>query len=106
MFTNDNAKLAILHSHHHHHHPHLHRKDHSREKEPQSAHANLQPHEQGTKSEGVTPEESRAGSRHNSVSGDMANWDGAKGGGRDRERRVVKEGEVNVERERGVLRAA
>lgn len=98
--------LSILHSHHHHHHPHLHRKDHSREKKPQSVHANLQPNKSLTKSEGVTPVESRAGSRRNSVSGDMVNWDGANGGGRDREKRVVKEGEVSEERERGVFRAA
>lgn len=87
----------------HHHHTHLHhRKDHSREKEAQSAHPNLQPNELGSRSEGVTPEESRAGSRRTSVHGDMMGWEG---NGREREKRVVKEGEVKEERERGVLRA-
>lgn len=101
----ENVLTGIARSHHH-HHTHLHRKDHSREKEAQSAHPNLQPHEIGTtKSEGVTPEESRAGSRQPSVFGDIPGWDGM-GSSRERERRrPVKEGEVKEERERGVLRA-
>ena len=68
----------------------------------QSAHLNLQPSELGSRSEGVTPEESRAGSRRTSVHGDLMGWDA---NGREREKRVVKEGEVREERERCALRA-
>lgn len=90
----------------HHHHNHLHRKDHSREKEARSAHPNLQPHESGTKSDGVTPEESRAPSRRTSLYGDMPGLDRVGSGKeRERERRLMKEGEVKEERERGALRA-
>jgi hypothetical protein len=85
---------------HHHHHTHLHRNHHSKDKEAQTAHPNLQPHESGTKSEGVTPEQSRPGSRRNSLYGDMASWDW-----RERERRPVKDSEVKEEKERSLLRA-
>ena len=89
----------------HHHHPHLHRKEHrdSKDKDPQSAHPNLQSHEGGTKSEGITPEESTAGSRR--TSHDLHGWDRL-GWERFGEKRVVKDGEVKEERERSVLRAA
>jgi len=88
--------LPKLH-HKHHHHPHVHRKD----KESQSTNLNLQPYpssEQvsGSRSEGVTPSGSRAGSV----------WGlDQDGNGNGKEKRVVKEGEVKEEREKGVLRA-
>lgn len=96
--------IGILHSHHH--YPHLLHKEQSREKEALSSHQNLQPHDPSTKSEVVTPEESRAGSRRTSVFGDMAGWEKMGNGERGMgEKRVVKEGEVKEERERGILRA-
>lgn len=63
--------------------------------------------EERTRSEGVTPSESRNVSRRGSVIGVSAGWDDSVGmGGLQRETRVVKEGEIREERERGALRAA
>ena len=53
-----------------------------------------------SKSEGFTPNQSRDASRRGSILGvDIPETNG-------REKRVVKEGEVREEREKGVLRAA
>ena len=82
--------------HHKHHHPHLHH--HRRKEEPQSAH----PSYEGTssKSEGVTPGGSRDVSRRGSMLvQEIPEWTG-------REKRVVTEGEVREEREKGIRRAA
>jgi hypothetical protein len=93
--------------------PKLHRPHHHRSKDdktPQSTQPNLQPTGvvDGTKSEGATPDESHNGSRRTSVVGSQA-WETDLGGapmpGNTREKRVVREGEVSEERERGILRA-
>jgi hypothetical protein len=120
------------HHSHTHHHAHLHSRraqsnEKNKEREPQSAHPNLQPFLGGegregrernwrdigqARSEGVTPAGSRDVSRRPSAGA----WDSDAGPGagtgvvggipfpRERERRV-KDGEVKEERERGVLRA-
>jgi hypothetical protein len=107
-------------THKHHHHPHLHHRDkEEKEKHPKASNSslNLQPsaaefgpgREERSRSEGVTPSESRNASRRGSVNGAAAGaaWDDSVGMGvLQREKRVVKEGEVREERERGALRAA
>ncbi|KAG0647949.1 hypothetical protein D0Z07_5815 [Hyphodiscus hymeniophilus] len=75
------ATFPKLHKSHPRHHPQLHRKDHREgmDKDPHSSHSNLQPQERTTKSEGVTPEESRAGSRRTSHDVpwlDRSGWEG------------------------------
>ncbi|KAL2070929.1 hypothetical protein VTL71DRAFT_13955 [Oculimacula yallundae] len=99
------------HHHHHHHHPHIHHGRH-RDKERdgmrgvdgRDGSAEYGNAIGGSRSEGHTPSESRVGSRRGSF-----NWKGEDGSGLSRERkereRVVREGEVREERERGVLRA-
>lgn len=65
----------------------------------------------GSRSEGHTPSESRVASRRESLWDGGGSGDGAGGlgsgsaGGIGRRERVVREGEVREERERGVLRA-
>lgn len=61
----------------------------------------------GSRSEGHTPSESRVVSRRESLWDGGGSGDGAGGigGGIGRRERVVREGEVREERERGVLRA-
>ncbi|KAE9373123.1 hypothetical protein N431DRAFT_406448 [Stipitochalara longipes BDJ] len=93
---------SISEVHHKHHHPHLHH--HRRKEEPQSVHQS-QPalgSYDGTssRSEGFTPNQSRDVSRR----GSMLVVDIPEGNGK--EKRVVKEGEVREEREKGILRAA
>ena len=88
-----------------HHHPHLHKKHDGKEKDPQSAHPYLQPNEVGTKSEGMTPEQSREGSRRTSVH-DLSGWEKIAFERGILEKKSVKEGEVREERERSALRAA
>lgn len=85
----------------HHHHPHIHRKD-KDDKTPQSAHPNLQPSGavEGFKSEVVTPEQSRNGSRRASVLPE-----GAEGMFTGAQKRDIREGEVKEEKEKGVQRA-
>ena len=89
----------------HHHHPHIHRhpKD-AKAKETQSAHPNLQSNTWGSidgiKSEGVTPAMSRNQSRQASILGMAGEIEGSV---RD-ERRIVREGELESEKERSVLR--
>jgi hypothetical protein len=93
---------SISEVHHKHHHPHLHH--HHRKEETQSVHASQQAlgSYEGTssRSEGFTPNHSRDASRRGSILGvEIPERNG-------REKRVVKEGEVREEREKGVLRAA
>jgi hypothetical protein len=93
---------SISEVHHKHHHPHLHH--HRRKEESQSTHhsqAALGSYEgTSSRSEGFTPSQSRDVSRQGSILGvDIPEGNG-------REKRVVKEGEVREEREKGVLRAA
>lgn len=87
-----------------HHHTHLHRRD-KDEKAEKSALASLLPSNtlEGTKSEGVTPSGSHSGSRRTSVftSAD----DNPSMAGRQRERRVVKDGELKAEKDKSTLRA-
>ncbi|KUJ11281.1 uncharacterized protein LY89DRAFT_655061 [Mollisia scopiformis] len=98
--------------HKHHHHPHLHHRD----KDPAASNPTLkvQPSVvdvvggERSRSEGVTPNESRNVSRRGSVNVAVVGpWEDSVGmGALQREKRVVKEGEVREERERGALRAA
>lgn len=87
---------------HHHHYAHLHRRD-KDEKGERSAGSSLLPSKtlDGTKSEGVTPNASRSGSRRASVfSSPDDNL-----GGLVRERRIANDGVVKAEKEKNVLRA-
>ena len=101
----------------HHHHPHIHRHHHNKSSERKSTDrdaqsprtSNLQvggDGQAGSKSAGATPDESRVVSRNASflnAGGEVdrlvvpASW--------REERRVMKEGEVDVEREKGLLGA-
>ncbi|KAH8593641.1 hypothetical protein B0O99DRAFT_653169 [Bisporella sp. PMI_857] len=95
-----------------HHHGHIHRhKDHKdKGKETQSAHPSLQggrdlwSHSAGTRSEDVTPEQSRGPSRRASLlsKGDDAGILVEEGADK---RRIVKEGELQAEKEKAELRA-
>ena len=98
-------KYSPFHHHHHHHHHHHSHRDRG-EDEEKTVGSNLSASFifDGTKSEGVTPNVSRNGSRRTSVfiSADdnsaMSVW--------QREKKAVKPGVVKAEKERGALRAA
>jgi len=115
------------HSHGHsghskHHHPHIHHRHKDRDREGEGgirtgiigaggvgSGVGIGQGVIGSRSEGHTPSESRVASRRESLwdgggSGDGAGGFGSGGAGGRRER-VVREGEVREERERGVLRA-
>lgn len=104
------ALPRIPHQHYskHHHHPHIHHKDKaSRDYGVSQLVYNAQgslglPHGEGSRSEGNSPGESRVGSRRGSLGGGLENKEDSVTG---RKERVVREGEVREERERGVLRA-
>lgn len=90
---------------HHHHHPHVTRHHKDRDGTPQSAGPNLQPtstlsESTGTMSEAVTPNDSRDASRRTSVLGVVA-WED----GESNRERVVREGLLDEEREKGEQRA-
>ncbi|KAK0103289.1 hypothetical protein ONS95_005321 [Cadophora gregata] len=104
------------HGHNKHHHPHIHTHRHREEKRERERERSGEGDGVGgfglgiggSRSEGHTPSESRVASRRESL------WDGdgaaggsgiGGGGGIGRRERVVREGEVKEERERGVLRA-
>ncbi|KAM3074879.1 hypothetical protein ACMFMG_008292 [Clarireedia jacksonii] len=91
------------HHHHHYHHPHIHRRD----KDEKSSQTTLQKAHpgssiEGTKSEGVSPNDSRNTSRRTSVFGSI-------GDGLDviraNIRRPLKDGELEAEKEKGILMA-
>jgi hypothetical protein len=90
------------------HHPHIHRLNRdAKVKETQSAHPNLQSNGWDmlqSKSEGVTPEQSRNASRRTSVLGVPGEMDELPAFLRD-EKKMVKEGELELEKERAVQRA-
>lgn len=93
-------------NHHHHHHHHYHHIQRERgEKEEKTAVSNLSASfiYDGTKSEGVTPNVSRSGSRRTSVF--ISADDNSAMSGRQRERKAVKPGAVKAEREKNALRA-
>jgi hypothetical protein len=87
--------------HHHHHHNHRDRG----EKEEKTAGSNLSASFifDGTKSEGVTPNVSRSGSRRTSVF--ISADDNSAMSGWQREKKAVKPGEVKAEKEKSALRA-
>ncbi|PQE04351.1 septum formation initiator domain-containing protein [Rutstroemia sp. NJR-2017a BBW] len=91
------------HHHHHYHHPHIHRRD----KDEKSSQSTLQKAHagssiEGTKSEGVSPNESRNTSRRTSVFGSAG--DGLDVA-RANIRRPLKDGELAAEKEKEVLMA-
>lgn len=93
-----------IHHHFSHHHSHSHHRKDKDDKIPQSALPNLQPNGliEATKSEAVTPEESRNASRTTSVfSTSIEGIEGLPG----TQRHTVKEGDVKKNREKGMLRA-
>ncbi|CZR65756.1 uncharacterized protein PAC_15656 [Phialocephala subalpina] len=120
LTTRSISDISSIHkekTHKHHHHPHLHHRD--KERDLSHSVSNLHPGlglpealgGSQSKSEGVTPSESRNVSRRGSFmgadrNGNGENWEDSVGGGvRREEKRNVKEGEVERERERGVQRA-
>jgi len=93
---------------------HRHKESKDKSKEFQSSHVHTQGGRnvwaggasriESSKSEGVTPEQSRGPSRRTSIMGrndEQASF----GDGAVEERKVVKEGELEAEMEKGVLRA-
>jgi hypothetical protein len=101
------SEAPTLSKHHRpHYHTHLHHRD-KDEKVEKPVPASLKPNAtpEGTKSEVVTPAGSHSGSRRTSVF--TAADDNQGMAGRQRETRwVVKEGELKVEKEKSILRAA
>ncbi|KAH6670477.1 hypothetical protein B0J14DRAFT_515986 [Halenospora varia] len=98
--TELSTNFPKLHRSHHHHHRH-HQSYRDKETTPFSTVPDLQVNgEQGTMSEGATPIPSRDVSRRTSVLG-VSREDGEK----EKEKRVVREGQVAAERERGAQRA-
>lgn len=100
--------MQKLHRHGHHHHPHLHHRD---KGDARTSGSSLKlglgvdgstGREERSKSEGVSPNESRNVSRRGSAAG-ISGLDGEDS--MQKEKRVVNPGEVREERERGVLRA-
>ncbi|APA05807.1 hypothetical protein sscle_01g005770 [Sclerotinia sclerotiorum 1980 UF-70] len=90
------------HHHHHHHHPHIHR----REKEEKFSQSTLQkalgPSEELSRSEGVSSNESRNGSRRHSIfSSTVDGFDFS----RTSERRPLREGELEAEKEKSAMMA-
>ncbi|KAF7885076.1 hypothetical protein EAF00_010894 [Botryotinia globosa] len=89
------------HHHHHHHHPHIHRRD----KDEKSSQSTLQKGfspSGGSKSEGVSPDGSRNGSRRPSIlSSTVDGFDLFK----TNERRPLREGELEAEKQKGAMMA-
>ncbi|KAG4035733.1 hypothetical protein MFRU_001g05010 [Monilinia fructicola] len=88
------------HHHHHHHHPHIH----GRDKDEKASHSNPQkalgPSGEASRSEGVSSSESRNESLRPSIFG--SNVDGFDLF-KNNERRPLKEGELEAEKEKGVM---
>ncbi|CAD6443507.1 95c036b6-d9b7-43cf-a26e-4da34b3b41d1 [Sclerotinia trifoliorum] len=96
------SRRSQHHHHHHHHHPHIHR----REKEEKSSQSTLQkalsPSEELSRSEGVSSSESRNESRRHSIfSSTVDGFDLS----RSSERRPLREGELEAEKEKSATMA-
>ncbi|KAB8303886.1 hypothetical protein EYC80_005252 [Monilinia laxa] len=90
------------HHHHHHHHPHIHHRDKDEKASQSNPQKALGPSGEASRSEGVSSSESRSGSLRPSVFGSTIDgFDLFK----DNERRPLKEGELEAEKEKGAMMA-
>jgi hypothetical protein len=98
----------------HHHHPHLHHRHKDNNKGHHVSQPNLYPNASGSilevaKSEGHTPDRSRSASRRTSLLAQVdgaADLSNAMAGSTYSEKRIVKEGEVDEEKNKAVLMAS
>ncbi|ESZ95046.1 hypothetical protein SBOR_4579 [Sclerotinia borealis F-4128] len=90
------------HRHHHHHHPHIHRRDRDEKSSQYTLQKALNPSREVSRSEGVSPNESRNGSRRPSIFGSAVDGFDLP---RDNERRPLREGELEAEKEKGAMMA-
>ncbi|QSZ34491.1 hypothetical protein DSL72_006085 [Monilinia vaccinii-corymbosi] len=88
--------------HHHHHHPHIHRRDKDEKSSQSTLQKALSPSVDVSRSEGVSSNESRNGSRRPSIFGSTVDdFDLLK----NNERRPLREGELEAEKEKGAIMA-
>ncbi|KAF7874656.1 uncharacterized protein EAF02_008633 [Botrytis sinoallii] len=89
------------HHHHHHHHPHIHRRDKDEKSSQSTLQRGFSPSVE-SKSEGVSPDGSRNGSRRPSILGSTVDgFDLFK----NNERRPLREGELEAEKQKGAMMA-
>ncbi|KAI9647597.1 hypothetical protein NHQ30_003982 [Ciborinia camelliae] len=89
-------------SHHYHHHPHIHRRDKDDKSSQSTLQKALNSSGEVSRSEEVSPDESRNGSRRPSILGSTVDGFDLS---RNNERRPLREGELEAEKERGAKMA-